>query len=303
MTYFGVVDNGGSYRVTSHDFKLLFQARTKVIPTDSVTIPRFGLDLKNSEYVQNTKGECDYLIDVIGLVTAVGEEKHHEKWGRTISVLELELTDDKGVIKRSLFGHFIDIIYGFLRNGGDELCVLIIQFAKVKNFLGVVSINTMHNSTRLLWNPQIPEAISFKNGIAEHGYDMTLPLGVIGCEANVTDITSRYRFRIDVNNGQEKTHFVVFNSDCEILLVKSEGSFPDISDDGKSEDGKSVNGQINCVPLEDAFNDPLFSPVSLGESSNVVACLAPEKCKAVGRVGVTPLSKKRGKGNGVNLEK
>ncbi|KAJ1379646.1 Nucleic acid-binding, OB-fold [Sesbania bispinosa] len=95
MTYFGVVDNGGSYRATSHDFKLLFQARTKVIPADSVIIPRFGLDLKNYEYVQNTKGECDYLIDVIGLVTVVGEEKHHERGGRTINVLELELTDDK----------------------------------------------------------------------------------------------------------------------------------------------------------------------------------------------------------------
>ncbi|KAJ1441423.1 Nucleic acid-binding, OB-fold [Sesbania bispinosa] len=95
MTYFGVVDNGGSYRATSHEFKLLFQARTRVLPAESVIIPRFGLDLKNLEYVKNTKGECDYLIDVIGLVTAIGEEKQYEKGGRTIRVVDLELMDDK----------------------------------------------------------------------------------------------------------------------------------------------------------------------------------------------------------------
>ncbi|KAJ1441424.1 hypothetical protein SESBI_01570 [Sesbania bispinosa] len=38
----------------------------------------------------------------------------------------------------------------------------------------------MSDSSRLFWNPQIPEAISFKNGIAEHGFNIDLPLGVIG---------------------------------------------------------------------------------------------------------------------------
>ncbi|KAJ1391983.1 Nucleic acid-binding, OB-fold, partial [Sesbania bispinosa] len=128
MTYFGVVDNGGSFRATSHEFKLLFQARTRVLPAKSVIIPRFG-----------------------------------------------------GVVKCSLFGYFIDIMNGFMLNGGvDDVRILVIQFAKVKKFLGVVSIQTVTNSSRLLWNPQIPEAISFKNGIIEHGFDIHLPLGVIG---------------------------------------------------------------------------------------------------------------------------
>ncbi|KAJ1388161.1 Nucleic acid-binding, OB-fold [Sesbania bispinosa] len=339
MTYFAVVDNGGSYRATSHDFKLLFQARTRVIPAENV----------------------------IGLATAVGEEKHHEK-----------------------------------------------GYAKVKNFLGVVSINTMHNSTRLLWNPQIPEAISFKNGIIEHGYDTTLPLGVIGkndctyplreeficlfprktiedlqlteeegificlgkvegiitdgawwyssckclkavnlgddgegyyctgCEANkcaemlaeLKEPTSyEYPEQLNIIIGKEILFKVEVKDDrafsfddsfkvkklCDdegIVnefkeeryvqtpeMSKVDASFLDICDDGKSDDGKSVDGQINCVPLEDSFNDSSLSHVSLGECSNAAACLAPEKRKAVGRVGVTPLSKKRGRGNVVKMEK
>ncbi|KAJ1387660.1 Nucleic acid-binding, OB-fold [Sesbania bispinosa] len=67
MTYFRVIENGGDYRGTFHEFKLLFQPRTKVIPTENF----------------------------IGVLTVVGEEKSFKKFGRDIRVLELELTDDK----------------------------------------------------------------------------------------------------------------------------------------------------------------------------------------------------------------
>ncbi|KAJ1395000.1 Nucleic acid-binding, OB-fold [Sesbania bispinosa] len=83
--------------------------------------------------------------DFMGPLTGVCEDKLYERNGRTIRVLELELTDDKGVVKCSLFGHFIDMMKGFMLTNGDELSVVVIQFAKVKWYMGKVSLYTVSN--------------------------------------------------------------------------------------------------------------------------------------------------------------
>ncbi|KAJ1407057.1 hypothetical protein SESBI_24584 [Sesbania bispinosa] len=95
MNYFGIIENGGEYRGTFHEFKLLFQPKTTIYPAESELIPRFGVAAKTSEEIQQTNGVSDYLYDFIGLLTTVGEEKEFKKFGRTIRVLEVELIDDK----------------------------------------------------------------------------------------------------------------------------------------------------------------------------------------------------------------
>ncbi|KAJ1388935.1 hypothetical protein SESBI_38687 [Sesbania bispinosa] len=143
-------------------------------------IPKFGIQAKTSEELRETNGKSDYMFDFIGLLTAVGEEKEFTKFGRPIRVLEIELKDDKGVMRCSLFGHFIEIMKDFIANGVEDLGILVIQFAKVKEYMGQVSLNTVGNSTRLLWNAQIPEVTSFKNSIMHNDLEMHAPLKMIG---------------------------------------------------------------------------------------------------------------------------
>ncbi|KAJ1389235.1 Nucleic acid-binding, OB-fold [Sesbania bispinosa] len=266
MTFFGVIDNLGTYRATTHECKLLFQPRTKVYPCESEVISRFGLDVKTSEEIHQTSGDSEYLFDFMGVLTVVGEEKQCEKFNRTIRVLELELTDDKGVVRCSLFGHFIDLMKDYLKNRSvDELDILVIQFARLKSYMGKNSLHTLSNSTRVLWNPHIQEAVSFKNGVAFHGFDLHAPMKMIGgndrpytlreefinhfprktiedlqlmeeavnydddtdtyycvgCEANVTDVTPRFRLRLDVSDITEKAEFVIFDYDASFLLCKT----------------------------------------------------------------------------------
>ncbi|KAJ1382102.1 Nucleic acid-binding, OB-fold [Sesbania bispinosa] len=133
--------------------------------------------------------------DFIGVLKAVGEEKVFKKIGRDIRVLELELMDDKGSIKCSSFGHFIDIMKSFLVGGVEELGILVIQFAKVKSYLGQVSLQSVSNSTRLMWNPQIPEVISFKDRLL--------------------------KLKLEVSDVTETAHFVIFDYDAASLLCKS----------------------------------------------------------------------------------
>ncbi|KAJ1386803.1 hypothetical protein SESBI_40494 [Sesbania bispinosa] len=429
MTFFGVIDNLGSYRATTHEYKLLFQPRTKVYPAESEMISRFGLDVKSSEEIHQTSGDSEYLFDFMGVLTAVGEEKQYEKFNRTIRVLELELTDDKGVVRCSLFGHFIDLMRDYLKNRSiDELDIVVIQFARLKSYMGKNSLHTLSNSIRVLWNPQIEEAISFKNGIAFHGFDFHAPIKTIGendhpyslreefishfprktiedlqlmdedgcficlanvdgivkndywwyqackchkavtydddtnkyyctgCEANVSDVTPRFRIRLDVSDITEKDEFVIFDYDAAFLLSKTCASmvgdalfpylhYPDelniligkellfkveVKDDRAFKFDDSFKVKKICsnkdiirefkeessikTPEKSTFKAPMsvlpgeelpveggpganividlgdmcdggeITPISAGESSNVAACMAPQKRKAASRV-------------------
>ncbi|KAJ1378152.1 hypothetical protein SESBI_48152 [Sesbania bispinosa] len=87
MIYFGLIENDGEYRACFHQFKLLFQPRTRIYPTESEVIPRFGIQAKTPEELQETNGVSDYMY---------GEEEF-KKNGRPIRVLEIELPDDKRV--------------------------------------------------------------------------------------------------------------------------------------------------------------------------------------------------------------
>ncbi|KAJ1380651.1 hypothetical protein SESBI_45839 [Sesbania bispinosa] len=423
MTFFGVIDNLGTYRATTHECKLLFQPRTKVYPCESEVISRFGLDVKTLEEIHQTSGDSEYLFDFMGVLTVVGEEKHYEKFNRTIRVLELELTDDKGVVRCSLFGHFIDLMKDYLKNRSvDELDIVVIQFARLKSYMGKNSLHTLSNSTRVLWNPQIQEAVSFKNGeefinhfprktiedlqlMKEDGTfiflanvdgivkndmwwyqackcqkavnydDDTYTYYCAGCEANVADVTPRFRLRLDVSDITEKAEFVIFDYDASFLLSKTCASmvgdalFPSLQypDDFNVLIGKEVlfkvevkedrafkwddsfkikkvctdediikefkqdfsiktpekstfktslseqpgeelpaegGGDVSTViDLIDVCNGGEWNPISAGDSSNVAACLAPQKRKATSQVERAPINKKKGLGKPVKVEK
>ena len=62
IVYFHVVYNGGSFRASPHEYKIVFNGRTKVVPDQSDVIPMNGLLLKNSEEIALTLGESDFLV-------------------------------------------------------------------------------------------------------------------------------------------------------------------------------------------------------------------------------------------------
>ncbi|KAJ1380929.1 hypothetical protein SESBI_45585 [Sesbania bispinosa] len=83
------------------------------------------------------------------------------------------------------FGKLMENFIGLLTAVGEEK-----EFTKFGRPIRVleielkdesqVSLNTVGNSTRLLWNAQIPEVTSFKNSIMHNGLEMHAPLKMIG---------------------------------------------------------------------------------------------------------------------------
>ncbi|KAJ1384830.1 Nucleic acid-binding, OB-fold [Sesbania bispinosa] len=78
MYFFGVVRNMGSFRATRHEYKLLFHSRTKASRCDAASIPFIGLDPFSSKQIRETGGESDFLLDFVGVLTAVSDENLFE---------------------------------------------------------------------------------------------------------------------------------------------------------------------------------------------------------------------------------
>ncbi|XP_057442175.1 uncharacterized protein LOC130733903 isoform X2 [Lotus japonicus] len=177
--YFSVLSNSGNFMASDHEYKLIFNERTKVVLEEAPGIPLNVYSFKNTDEILATGGDYDYLIDVIGLVTNVSREKQYAKAGKVTRMIELELTDDKGKINCALFGNYVDVVKHYVATDGLRMPVLILQFAKIKTFKGDVVIQNVMNATILLWNPDTPEAVCFRDGLALHGIDADMPLAEI----------------------------------------------------------------------------------------------------------------------------
>lgn len=125
ISYFSVAPSTGSYRAATHPYKIVFQMTTKVQSCTSATIPLYGLSFTSIVDVSNHTVEYDYLVgmffnllwvaglnhlmclmslrislvfpdtDVMGLVTAVSEEREYVRDGSVTKMIIFEVTDHR----------------------------------------------------------------------------------------------------------------------------------------------------------------------------------------------------------------
>lgn len=139
ITYFSVVPNLGVYKAAKHEFKIIFNSRTKIVPEESDLIPLYGFDFMNSAEIAHTNGESENLIDVIGLVTAVSREKQYTKGANITRMIELQLIDDRGSVQCTFFGSYVDVVTHHVQEDRQAMPVVVVKFAKIKTFKGYLS--------------------------------------------------------------------------------------------------------------------------------------------------------------------
>ncbi|KAJ1383205.1 hypothetical protein SESBI_43577 [Sesbania bispinosa] len=179
MLNFAVIKNVGSYRASRHEYKLLFSAKTKVFPAKSCAIPSVGLSLMSTEQITKTNGESNYLFDFMGVLTAISAEKVVETEGRKTRMMEMELADDKGRLRCTVFGDYVETLNSYVALGVTPLPVVVVQLFKVRLYKGNVVLQNVNNTSRILWNPDFTEANNFRNSLACHGIDSDVEIGVI----------------------------------------------------------------------------------------------------------------------------
>ncbi|KAJ1376758.1 hypothetical protein SESBI_49607 [Sesbania bispinosa] len=184
ITNFGVSSNGGKFRAAGHDYKLSFSACTQVTLCHGVFIPGLGLSLVKTSAIKKTNGRSVYLVDFMGVVTIVSKELNINREGRQTRLMLIDLVDEFGKIRCAVFGDLINVFMEFLALPQHGLPVMIIQFARVNLYKWEVGIQNVMNASKILWNPDIPLAVDFKNSLVVHE---------IKTDVSISTITDRRR--------------------------------------------------------------------------------------------------------------
>ncbi|XP_072071781.1 replication protein A 70 kDa DNA-binding subunit C-like [Arachis hypogaea] len=203
MAYFTVVSNHGSYRATSHEFKLVFLHRTTVVAVDEDVIPKTCFNILPFSELLNMTQDYDFLVGVsIFLWEKRKNMQNREKF----------LT-----VRCALFGNYVNQVNHFLASGYVEQPVVVIQLAKVKFFRGQVGLQNVMYATQILFNHDLPEVVEFRQSIVEQGVNGTQPLfianegKVVSLEDDFMRLTRKCTIE-ELQDNNEEGSFIIFGT-------------------------------------------------------------------------------------------
>ncbi|XP_061339336.1 replication protein A 70 kDa DNA-binding subunit C-like [Gastrolobium bilobum] len=134
---FGVGLNSGSFRPTKHDYRLSFNLRTDVKSTIDSVIPTNGFDFVDFDVIEKESSDSLYLVDVIGLVSGIGEVREHIISGRKTKMVVVELDNLRGhKLECTLWEDYVDQVQQILASNQSPPNMMIVQLARIKGFRG-----------------------------------------------------------------------------------------------------------------------------------------------------------------------
>ncbi|KAJ1430718.1 Nucleic acid-binding, OB-fold [Sesbania bispinosa] len=319
VTNFTVNRNGGKFRASPHDYKLSFNASTRVVLCEKAIIPFMGLSLLKSNDIKETRGSFDKLFGEFcpSFVTE----------GRNTRLMLVDLIDEMGQIRCAIFGELVDTLNSLLALPRVGLPVMIIQLARVNLYKGEVGIQNLMNASKLLWNPDIPEAVSFKESLVVHEVESDTAISIVSEKYRPVSLRDqflnklypnktvrelihlleghpivmsakwRYKVKLVVSDGIDSIPLILFDSECYYLLRRQ---CKDLIAEQKCHKVRKICSDESIIkefkelveedtPLKLKFA-PTFSKLDQSEARSCVIDLSPQ-CNSVGsEVAATPPS-------------
>ncbi|GJU24561.1 replication protein A 70 kDa DNA-binding subunit B [Tanacetum coccineum] len=179
LSNFYVVKNNGPYKVANHPFKINFHKKTQVKAIQSVFPCKHGFSfVPFTEFVEDNVKE-EQVVDVIGLIAAVGDVIHGERKGKNNRRMVVELTDIEGLkLKCTLWDAWIDDFNTRMESSSDHIKVCVFQFGCVRKSVESISVSNTFYSSRFFINEEIPEIADFKSRLLARVGDDTSSLQV-----------------------------------------------------------------------------------------------------------------------------
>ncbi|PNX96435.1 replication factor-A carboxy-terminal domain protein [Trifolium pratense] len=177
-----IFPESGLYRTTLHRYKLGFQSKTVVKPSQSSDISQYGFSFTNIDEICSFTHDYEFLVDVVGVMTGISAEREYIRDGKITKMVNIELTDHTGKCECALFGDYVDDLNKKMGKLTSGLPIVAVQFAKVKMFRDKASIQNVLHATRIFVNADIPELESFKSSIAVHGIESDTIVPLIGSQ-------------------------------------------------------------------------------------------------------------------------
>ncbi|XP_061349072.1 uncharacterized protein LOC133294434 [Gastrolobium bilobum] len=141
------------------------------------TIPANGFSFVDFDVIERESADSPYLVDVIGLLSGIGDIREHVVSGRKTKMVVLELDDLRGhKLECTLWEQHVDKVQSLLENNDSPQNVVIVQLARIKGFRGKIGITNTKYTTRILFDSSLPEIVEFKNKLSSDPIDSSMRL-------------------------------------------------------------------------------------------------------------------------------
>ncbi|KAL4392102.1 hypothetical protein AHAS_Ahas03G0311500 [Arachis hypogaea] len=212
MTNFSIVPNIGSNRVTQHRFKLLFQEETTITPGVPFSALNDGFSFCPISEILEKRGDSDYLIDFVGVITGVHPDKEINYCGKMIKVVILELYADGKKIQCNVFGKSCECLEFSMLTKFQRPPIIILQSFKIKVYGDRVSLQNVLNISNILINPDLQETVHFleRMNVASCHFNMFTKNDHGSLVSNIDDDSLNWRCIRTIQVIQENTEDGLF---------------------------------------------------------------------------------------------
>ncbi|KAJ9535597.1 hypothetical protein OSB04_un001264 [Centaurea solstitialis] len=171
LSNFGVAENSGNYCIINHPCKLNFYHTTTVKKIEVFDGPVYGFGFVKFHDINNKKIGDEFAIDVIGGVVSCGNMDVYDRNGKEGKMINFEMQDLEGkVVNCTLWDNFAQELSTFVNaNKNDGCVIIIIQFARVRLWKGVPTIQNGLFGSKLFINDNLKDIIDFKKSPGDRG--------------------------------------------------------------------------------------------------------------------------------------
>ncbi|XP_021742772.1 replication protein A 70 kDa DNA-binding subunit C-like [Chenopodium quinoa] len=163
ISNFGFGFNNGSYKPTGHEYKILFKHLNTVNQVEGASIPIRDFDLKPYNSIVSNNLDTNILVDYIGYLSGISSTNTFLRDGNQQKMINIQLEDlQKNVLDCTLWNTYADQLRDYFSEHPNRQVFIVIQFAKIKTFQGVVRISSSLFVTKLHINSNITEIEDFK---------------------------------------------------------------------------------------------------------------------------------------------
>ncbi|XP_028764311.1 replication protein A 70 kDa DNA-binding subunit-like [Neltuma alba] len=155
---FQIVGNDNKYKVTSHSWRLKFHNTTYFEELD-LPIPKESFNFIPIKDIAEYTAKNEGFIDVIGFLQAFGDLKDFKNTFGTSKTITLTLSNQyESAIKVVLFGNCAVNTYNSKPQGSKHPIIVMVRFGRLNNQQAYGHISNVFEATKVLFNPNIPEA-------------------------------------------------------------------------------------------------------------------------------------------------
>ncbi|KAJ1378390.1 hypothetical protein SESBI_47922 [Sesbania bispinosa] len=131
--------NSGKYKPTMHEFRMFFKRETRVTLVEDSSIPLYDFSFVPFVEILNETKDDRRLVDVLGVVTGKGNLIEFKKEGKPCNYVVIELENIEGGLKLrcTLWEDYAFMFLKHLEDHPSQSYVVVLQFAKMKNFKGI----------------------------------------------------------------------------------------------------------------------------------------------------------------------